>query len=215
MSTGVTSLPVEIQLKIFSYLPWYSRYYCSRASRVWRDILLSHGQDAIFDGTSFDELAGVTSYTDSDNPEYPVFGIHGLFGKKITLKIDPDNNFTAFSFTVAGKVQWVANFERCYILNDLMFEKTDLVHDIRILEFDILTWNRGMARKRLGFTGEPRICDMTVRVFLEFVVSLVYAELQESVYKLEKSERTITLEHPMQALCFIGIVARVDGAYPD
>ncbi|KAK6519278.1 hypothetical protein TWF281_003114 [Arthrobotrys megalospora] len=38
-------LPLEIHLQIFSYLPWESLLACSLASRIWEQILWTHGQD--------------------------------------------------------------------------------------------------------------------------------------------------------------------------
>ncbi|EGX48023.1 hypothetical protein AOL_s00081g350 [Orbilia oligospora ATCC 24927] len=209
MLTGVISLPVEIQLKIFSYLPWDSRYLCSRASRVWRDILLTHGQDVIFDDTNFMKLEGVTSYVDTVSPTCPRFGIHSVFGENITLKVD-DDKIIAFSIMVAGEVQWIMDFEKCYFLNDLIFEKINSTPDVRCLNLDVEIWQRRLARKKLPFTDEPWFGRMTVKGFFEFIVNSVF---QQFACRQQTNIGKIKLGNAMQATYFIGMRAQFVGVF--
>ncbi|KAF3127995.1 hypothetical protein TWF594_002248 [Orbilia oligospora] len=209
MLPGVVSLPVEIQLKIFSYLPWDSRYLCSRTSRVWREILLTHGQDAIFDDTNFMKLEGVTSYVDTVSPTCPRFGIHSIFGENITLKVD-DDKIIAFSIIVAGEVQWIMDFENCYFLNDLIFEKINSAPDVRCLNLDVEIWQRRLARKKLPFTGEPWFGRMTVKGFFEFIVNSVF---QQFACRQQTNIGKIKLGNAMQATYFIGMRAQFGGVF--
>ncbi|KAK6360395.1 hypothetical protein TWF730_006537 [Orbilia blumenaviensis] len=207
--TGVTSLPVEIQLKILSYLPWESRYYCSRASRRWRDILLAYGQDVIFNNTSFEKLRrGRVISAGTSRTEYPHYGVHCLFGERITLDLGSDDKIATVSFTSAGKTQCVSNLESCYLMNDLMFEPTDSIPDVRRLLLSIMIEDQRIAMSPYGFTGTAQVSDMTVMEFVRFVVEMV---LQQPSIKELESRKRITLENPTQALYFVGIATRLTG----
>ncbi|KAF3084062.1 hypothetical protein TWF102_000496 [Orbilia oligospora] len=188
-------LPVEIHIQILFYLDWRSKYYCSLASKTWRDVLLVYGQDSrLADCSHYEDTIRVLGQQGNPLPPRRP-GYHTLFQGNLVcyMKLGSEGNIKAVAFGPRLKalskpiklssptMQYpiITSLSHCFLLNDPIFKKPinlpdDGTGDPRRMSLEMSVGNNNtrcyVENKVWLFSEEARINSITIKEFLNLVV---------------------------------------------